>query len=262
MHIAQVAPLTEAIPPKLYGGTERVVSWLTEELIALGHEVTLVRQRRFGDFGPLGGGLAAGVAARRRGARSQCAAYDDAGARLPVRVRIRHPALSSRLLSVLAVFTAVDAVRDHAAWPTRPAGASAGVRHLFVGARCLDLEFAAPAAAAGELGAHHLSRAAGGAFGPASRQTELFRIPRPHRAGKGHRSRHPDCAALRRAAQSRRQGRQGRPGLFRRANQAADDLGQRRIYRRDQRPARSRNSSAARSRYSFRSTGRSRSAWS
>ena len=41
MHIAQVAPLTEAIPPKLYGGTERVVSWLTEELIALGHEDTL-----------------------------------------------------------------------------------------------------------------------------------------------------------------------------------------------------------------------------
>jgi glycosyltransferase involved in cell wall biosynthesis len=41
MHIAQIAPLTEAIPPKLYGGTERVVSWLTEELIALGHDVTL-----------------------------------------------------------------------------------------------------------------------------------------------------------------------------------------------------------------------------
>jgi glycosyltransferase involved in cell wall biosynthesis len=41
MRIAQIAPLTEAIPPKLYGGTERVVSWLTEELIALGHEVTL-----------------------------------------------------------------------------------------------------------------------------------------------------------------------------------------------------------------------------
>jgi hypothetical protein len=42
MHIAQIAPLTEAIPPKLYGGTERVVSWLTEELIACtpesGHE--------------------------------------------------------------------------------------------------------------------------------------------------------------------------------------------------------------------------------
>ena len=41
MRIAQVAPLTEAIPPKLYGGTERVVHWLTEELVELGHDVTL-----------------------------------------------------------------------------------------------------------------------------------------------------------------------------------------------------------------------------
>jgi glycosyltransferase involved in cell wall biosynthesis len=41
MRIAQIAPLTEAIPPKLYGGTERVVSWITEELVALGHDVTL-----------------------------------------------------------------------------------------------------------------------------------------------------------------------------------------------------------------------------
>jgi glycosyltransferase involved in cell wall biosynthesis len=41
MRIAQVAPLTEAVPPRLYGGTERVVHWLTEELVALGHDVTL-----------------------------------------------------------------------------------------------------------------------------------------------------------------------------------------------------------------------------
>src|SRR6201993_4388201 len=41
MRIAQVAPLTEAVPPKFYGGTERVVHWLTEELVALGHDVTL-----------------------------------------------------------------------------------------------------------------------------------------------------------------------------------------------------------------------------
>jgi glycosyltransferase involved in cell wall biosynthesis len=41
MRIAQVAPLTEAVPPKLYGGTERVVHWLTEELVALGHDVSL-----------------------------------------------------------------------------------------------------------------------------------------------------------------------------------------------------------------------------
>jgi glycosyltransferase involved in cell wall biosynthesis len=41
MRIAQVAPLAESVPPKLYGGTERVVSWLTEELVQLGHDVTL-----------------------------------------------------------------------------------------------------------------------------------------------------------------------------------------------------------------------------
>jgi glycosyltransferase involved in cell wall biosynthesis len=39
--IAQIAPLVESVPPRLYGGTERVVSWLTEELVALGHDVTL-----------------------------------------------------------------------------------------------------------------------------------------------------------------------------------------------------------------------------
>lgn len=41
MRIAQVAPLSEAVPPKLYGGTERIVSSLTEELVAAGHDVTL-----------------------------------------------------------------------------------------------------------------------------------------------------------------------------------------------------------------------------
>ena len=41
MRIAQLAPLAESVPPKLYGGTERVVSYLTEELVKQRHEVTL-----------------------------------------------------------------------------------------------------------------------------------------------------------------------------------------------------------------------------
>ena len=41
MRVAQIAPLTEAVPPRLYGGTERVVSFLTEELVRFGHDVTL-----------------------------------------------------------------------------------------------------------------------------------------------------------------------------------------------------------------------------
>ena len=41
MRIAQIAPLMESVPPRFYGGTERIVSWLTEELVAQGHDVTL-----------------------------------------------------------------------------------------------------------------------------------------------------------------------------------------------------------------------------
>lgn len=41
MKIAQVAPLTESVPPRFYGGTERIASYLTEELVAQGHDVTL-----------------------------------------------------------------------------------------------------------------------------------------------------------------------------------------------------------------------------
>ncbi len=41
LRIAQIAPLAEAVPPKLYGGTERVIWWLTEALVGQGHDVTL-----------------------------------------------------------------------------------------------------------------------------------------------------------------------------------------------------------------------------
>jgi glycosyltransferase involved in cell wall biosynthesis len=41
MRIAQVSPLAESVPPELYGGTERIVAFLTDELVALGHDVTL-----------------------------------------------------------------------------------------------------------------------------------------------------------------------------------------------------------------------------
>ncbi|WP_242126370.1 glycosyltransferase family 4 protein [Sphingobium sp. Sx8-8] len=41
MKIAQIAPLAESVPPRLYGGTERIVSYLTEELVRQGHDVTL-----------------------------------------------------------------------------------------------------------------------------------------------------------------------------------------------------------------------------
>jgi hypothetical protein len=46
MRIAQIAPLHEAVPPKFYGGTERVVSYLTDALVDLGHDVHCASTRR------------------------------------------------------------------------------------------------------------------------------------------------------------------------------------------------------------------------
>ena len=63
MRIAQVAPLYESVPPKLYGGTERVVSYLTEELVRLGPRGHPVRQRRLADARAAGARLPAGLVA-------------------------------------------------------------------------------------------------------------------------------------------------------------------------------------------------------
>ena len=70
MRIAQIAPLAESVPPKLYGGTERVVHWLTEELIALGHEVTLFASGEFGYARQAGAGNPQGPATGQGEARS------------------------------------------------------------------------------------------------------------------------------------------------------------------------------------------------
>ena len=76
MRIAQIAPLHEAVPPKLYGGTERVVSYLTEALVALGHDVTLFASGDSQTDGDARSGVAARAAARpgdpRHASRRTC----------------------------------------------------------------------------------------------------------------------------------------------------------------------------------------------
>ena len=73
MRIAQVAPLYESVPPKLYGGTERVVSYLTEELVRHGHEVTLFASGDSQTERPTGAGLPEGPVARRKLPRNAAA---------------------------------------------------------------------------------------------------------------------------------------------------------------------------------------------
>ena len=132
MHIAQVAPLTEAIPPKLYGGTERVVSWLTEELIALGHEVTLFASGDSVTSAQLD-------AVWPRALRLDGAVRDPNALHmlmlervLAARGRLPFPAFPSRLLSFLAIFATVDAVgRGGGSCPAARRGARqrAGLTH-------------------------------------------------------------------------------------------------------------------------------------
>src|SRR6186713_2764418 len=89
MRIAQIAPLFESVPPKLYGGTERVVSFLTEELVRLGHQVTLFASgdsRTTATLVPVC--TTAGGLVRRPGG----AAYYDARTRSAASARVRrHP---------------------------------------------------------------------------------------------------------------------------------------------------------------------------
>jgi hypothetical protein len=76
MKIAQIAPLIESMPPRLYGGTERIVSYLTEELVALGHEVTLFASGDSRTTARLIAGCDQALAAAQRG-RPSVACCDD-----------------------------------------------------------------------------------------------------------------------------------------------------------------------------------------
>src|SRR3954453_11827238 len=127
---------------------------------------------------------------------------------------VRLPPLPSRLLSVVAFLPAADAVPCPPARPAPPAGASTGLQYLLEGPRRLDLECAAPARAAGELGEDDSPRLAGEPADAEAGEAGISRRARPYRAGKGRRPRHQDREALRHSAQDRRQGRSCRPGLL------------------------------------------------
>ncbi len=155
MHIAQVAPLTEAVPPKLYGGTERVVSWLTEELIALGHEVTLFASGDSVTSAKL-------EAMWPRALRLDGAVRDPNALHMMMLeqvyrplVGLRYSALPSRLLSILAVLTPSHAVRRPRLHGRLDLPEHQPIFDTFnIGTGGFDFEFAAAAVAAGELGAH------------------------------------------------------------------------------------------------------------
>ena len=122
MKIAQIAPLAESVPPRLYGGTERVVSYLTEELVAQGHDVTLFAS---GDSQT----AARLVPCAPTALRLDPAVRDPlplppphARAGAPARAGVRHPALPHRPDALPARPHLRHALGDDAARPPRPAG--------------------------------------------------------------------------------------------------------------------------------------------
>ena len=236
MHIAQIAPLTEAIPPKLYGGTERVVSWLTEELIALGHEVTLFAS---GDS----------VTSARLEAVWPRALRLDGSVRDP---NALHMLMLERVYQRAAEFDFLHFHLDYYPFslfsrqPTPFVTTLHGRLDLpehqpvfddfLIGAGGIDLERATAAAAAGALGADRPSRPARALADAQADQAVLFRISRPHRAGEGRRSRHPDRGSIA-ACRSRSPRRSTRSTASISTSKFSPMIksAQCRIYRRDQR---------------------------
>ena len=193
MRIAQIAPLFEAVPPKLYGGTERVVSWLTEELVAMGHDVTLFAS-----------GDSITSAKLEPHGRTRCGST-------------RTSATGSRTYSLMLEYVRrraheFDVLHFHIDYCPFSLFSRQPTPFLTTLHGRLDLpEFGAdlptvpdvplvsisdsqrkPMPDANWVGTV-LSRHARGPADPAAgRQARLPRVPRPHLAGEGHRARDPD----------------------------------------------------------------------
>ena len=197
MHIAQIAPLTEAMPPKLYGGTERVVSWLTEELIALGHEVTLFAS------GDLVTSARSSMPFWPRALRLDGSVRDPNALHMMMLEQVRQRADEFDFLHFhLDYYPFSLFSRQPTPFVTTLHGRLDLPEHQPV----FDTFSSVPVVsisnaqrrplAAGQLGAHRPSRIAGKPAARPADQAVLLRFSRPHRAGKGRRSRHPYCASI------------------------------------------------------------------
>src|SRR5215470_7060952 len=180
MRIAQVAPLYESVPPKYYGGTERVVSYLTEELFREGHDVTL---------------FASGDSQTDALLRGPC----DQALRLNRACKDPLPYHLVMLNQVARIADTFDIIHFHIdflhfpvfraslgqdvddnAWPPRSARSAATISRISDDAARLDLECPTDAFAHGKLVRHRISWAAERSLCPGSRRWRLLCVHRPH----------------------------------------------------------------------------------
>ena len=164
MRIAQIAPLHEAVPPKLYGGTERVVSYPDRGAGGARPRRDAVRQRRFRHLRP------ACEPVWPRALRLDPAIRDPIAPHMLLMEAVRRQADDFDVLHFhmdywpfSPVQPPAHAVRDHAARPARPAGAAAGVRHLPATCRwCRSRNAQRRPLPQAQLRRHRASRPAGG----------------------------------------------------------------------------------------------------
>ena len=264
MKIAQVAPLYEAVPPRLYGGTERVVAHLTDALVELGHEVTLFASAE------------AQTQARLAPVRDQAIRLDpaplksDLAAHLSQLAEVRRRADEFDVIHFHTDMIHFPMFEDmaradghHPARPPRPEGPAGGLPPLAAVPAGLDQRRPAPAACPSPTGRPPCTTAC---------RAELYRFNAASR-----RATSPSSAASR-----RRSGRTGRspspraPGRPLKIAAKVDDADRAyfeekiepllaqpagRVRRRDRRRGRSRPSWAAPTPCCSPSTGPSRSAW-
>jgi glycosyltransferase involved in cell wall biosynthesis len=214
-HRASCSALTEAVPPKLYGGTERVVHWLTEELVALGHDVTLFASGDSQTSGKLDAGWPKAL-------RLDGSVRDPNALHMEMLERVRqkcdddefdilHFHLDYYPFSLFARQPTPFSPRCTAGLICRSISRLSPPSPRFP---CLDFERAAPPGSAGELRATIYHGLPEKLLTP-QHQAELPRRARPYRAGKGRRSRHQDRDPRRHPAENRGQDRPRRRGLLR-----------------------------------------------
>ena len=182
MKIAQIAPLMESIPPRLYGGSERVVSYLTEELVAQGHDVTLFASGQSITSAKL-------VPCCAQPLRLNPAVRDIIPYYMLMLDKVRSMASEFDILHFhIDQFQFPDLQRDGAAdgddpaRPPGPAGSASPLSRLPGHAAGVDLELAAVADPRRQLRGHHLSRPAPRPDADAEPAGRLSRLPRPHLA--------------------------------------------------------------------------------
>ena len=258
MRIAQVSPLYESCPPQFYGGTERVVSYLTEELIRQGHEVTLFASGDSQTSAILRAPCERALAARPAVPGSAPVSFHIAQSRSAQRRCIRHHPFSHGLPSFLAVRARLAEDTDNDARPPRSAGPSACVPRILDDAPGVNLERAEGACAVGKLVWHGTPRAADKPLRARLWPRWLSSLYWPNLPGEAARLGGRDRPPRRSAAEDRGKGRQSRSRLLQERDRATIRGPAGHVHRRNRRERARRHFSAMRWHCCFQSIGPSR----